>query len=386
MVRNLKNFSFIFSLIAYIYIYFTVVLQKSLENSEVITASFLMIITFLSFYAYGYRKDKINIKKKNIVTVSLISLILYFVLIYVLGLLTGFLRNSYSLTLSAIVKNTLPMVLIITSMELFRYNILEANRDKKYITILIIMLFTAIDVMFSIKAYNLIKVDEAFVFFATSLLPAVIKNSVLCYVTKNTGYKLSIVYRLVTEIYIYVAPIIPDIGDYLTSVLTSCFPLFLYIYISRIVQDYDEGEEIIVVRKAYKAYDFPVIATCIILFILISRIFPVFMIGIGSSSMSPVIKKGDVVIAVKPSSIDKIKKSDIIVYKNNKKSIIHRVVEIHKENGIYVKTKGDANNTVDSKNIKEEDIEGVVKYKIPYLAYPTIYVTEFLKKGGWLNE
>jgi len=88
----------------------------------------------------------------------------------------------------------------------------------------------------------------------------------------------------------------------------------------------------------------------VILIIIIARFATVFNGAtfpanvIASSSMEPVLKKGDIVIWI-PASMDDVKEGDIVVYRSIYGHIvIHRVVE--KRDGGLI-TKGDANNYTD---------------------------------------
>lgn len=96
-IKSKKNICLILSLFAYIFIYLFFLLDKVLKYSEVITASYLLFILFISLIFFGYQKDKKNFLKKKIFLIVLISLILYFLIIYGLGFIVGFLKNSYSL-------------------------------------------------------------------------------------------------------------------------------------------------------------------------------------------------------------------------------------------------------------------------------------------------
>ena len=96
--------------------------------------------------------------------------------------------------------------------------------------------------------------------------------------------------------------------------------------------------------------------------------------------MSPVIKKGDGVFVLKVKE-EQLKEEDIIVYQKGDKKIIHRIVEKENIDGKNVyKTKGDANNTIDASNITYDDIIGKVNFKIPFIAYPTVYLNELMNK------
>ena len=82
---------------------------------------------------------------------------------------------------------------------------------------------------------------------------------------------------------------------------------------------------------------------------------------------------------VKSSDIDNIKEKDIIYYRYGNKYITHRVVDIDVEDGSYIfYTKGDNNNDVDPWRVKESDIVGLVKCRIKYLGWPSVWVYELL--------
>ena len=89
-----------------------------------------------------------------------------------------------------------------------------------------------------------------------------------------------------------------------------------------------------------------------------ANIFGYTFFEVATGSMADTINIGDVVI-VKIN--DRIKKNDIIVYKEENSFITHRIIEINEESII---TRGDANNSED-KPIQTSQILGKVIYIIP---------------------
>ena len=68
---------------------------------------------------------------------------------------------------------------------------------------------------------------------------------------------------------------------------------------------------------------------------------------------------------------------DILVFKNEGVIYIHRIVEISKKNkDITIYTKGDNNAMNDEFTTSKEEVIGVVKQKIKYIGYPTIWLSE----------
>ena len=96
-----------------------------------------------------------------------------------------------------------------------------------------------------------------------------------------------------------------------------------------------------------------------------------------SGSMEPTIKTGSIILT-KPTGDYKI--GDIITFGPITKTVpptTHRITEIKVQGGnpIYI-TKGDANNSIDSREIQKSDILGKMIVKIPYLGY----VIDFVRK------
>ena len=81
-----------------------------------------------------------------------------------------------------------------------------------------------------------------------------------------------------------------------------------------------------------------------------------------SGSMEPEISVGDYVIIKKPKKED-IQKGTIITFEQDGVLVTHRVESVVSD-GVY-STKGDANNTVDSKLVKFENILGISTLVVP---------------------
>jgi signal peptidase I len=94
------------------------------------------------------------------------------------------------------------------------------------------------------------------------------------------------------------------------------------------------------------------------------------ILSVLSGSMEPTIKTGSIVV-VKPEK--DYKKDDIITFIDPDKprySVTHRINKIQKVKGeIIYSTKGDANKTSDTNNIRINDIKGKVLISIPLLGY-----------------
>ena len=105
--------------------------------------------------------------------------------------------------------------------------------------------------------------------------------------------------------------------------------------------------------------------------------------------MYPKIKKGDAVIIHKIKSAKELKVWQVIAFKSGNKVYVHRLIQIEeKDNKVYYRTKGDANNTPDYMDLTLKDVKGIVKFDVPYIAYPSVYLSEFMskEKKGWKEK
>ena len=103
-----------------------------------------------------------------------------------------------------------------------------------------------------------------------------------------------------------------------------------------------------------------------------ANFFGYSLFEVQTGSMHGTIEAGDWIV-VKATKDVKVK--DIITYKHGKDFITHRVVEIYK--GSYV-TKGDANKSEDVNMVSQSQVRGVVQFRIPLIAYPTIFFNDFV--------
>lgn len=92
---------------------------------------------------------------------------------------------------------------------------------------------------------------------------------------------------------------------------------------------------------------------------------------VNSGSMAPSIKTGSLILSQKTKDV---KKNDVITFfypLNDVKYVTHRVAAIEQvnKNEVVYRTKGDANNSIDSQFVRPEAVYGKVLFAIPTLGY-----------------
>ena len=376
-IRSLKNSILVMLLVSYIVFYKLFLFQNYMKYSEIISASFAIVLLGIAIAFLGFRRDKSTVLSKNVMRVVIFYLFLVFFVMYGLGIIVWFLKNGYSMALFNLFDNMFSPIVIIIAIELFRYVFISANKDKKISIILVTTLLIIFEIAISIRTLSLDDLALLFNQTATIILPVIFKNILLSYMTYHVGYKVPIIYRLVMDTYIFIVPIIPNLGDYVNSMILISLPILIYISSFTMIDDRITRPEPIFNKSNFTAWDIPVTIILVTLIALISGFFPLYMIGIGSQSMDPTIHKGDAVILKKVTEKTELKKGDIVAYSNGKLIIVHRIVEVKKDgkNLTYI-TKGDNNNGNDPRPVSRSQVKGTVKFKIPVIAWPTVWLTE----------
>ena len=371
----------ILEIILLIFLLFNSFLFK-IANMYVISGIMLPFL-ILMIVLNGFEKDNYRYKKDVLLNI-IIFLLMYYFITYFLGLFSGFVKSSYSLSFINIIKNTFPVIALILISELMRYVLF--NKTKRNLPCLIIgcLLFVMVDVNTMVHIYDVKTALGITKMICLVVFPSITKNIFLTYLTMKVGYKNGIIYRLITELSTYLLPIFPDFGEYINVLLKTVLPIAIMARLNNMFNYYS-------VRKIKDSrynnrklvlYSFITFALLTIV-LLTSGLFTYQALTIGSGSMSPAIEKGDVIVlkSMKNEEARKIKKGDVLVYNHDNKIIVHRVIK-KSNNGetISFKTKGDYNNAKDSWTVKQEDVIGIVKFRIRWVGMPTVALNELLNK------
>lgn len=373
-----KKLIIINMILLYVFINRFVIIPKILMYSEGITSSFCIILAILAIIFFGYPKIITNENTSKFRKLTLFSIFIYLLILYTTGLAIGFLSNSYSLQPLSIINNIYNVAFFAIAIEVFRYVFINAKENygqKGYIYV-ITFLITLLEVNLYMGDYSLSTITASFKFITLTFLPIFIKNITLSYLTSKTDYKAAIIYRFIMDIiYVYIMPIQPDLNDFFQSITTILLPYIMLIYATRITDTKEKVEiedYISENKKIIKLSDIPYMAVMAVFACVIIGIGPFKLIGIETGSMTPVIKVGDGVLINKLCNRDELKEGDIVAYINDENVIVvHRIYKVNKDKTFI--TKGDFNNSADLKYVTKSQIKGKVMFKIPFIAYPSIY-------------
>lgn len=337
---------------------------------------FFIGLLFLFKFIFGFEKDK-HRYTKNVIIEIFIILLMFFIIFYLFGLIVGFVKNNSYLNFYGLSNIIIPIFITIILKEVLRYEILMKACDNKLLIILSCILFIIFDLFNSFSLNDFSSKYNIFLFISLNLIPAISNNVVCTYLSIKSGYKPLIFYQIIIQLYSYILPIIPDVSEYILSLIGLLLPIIIG---RKIYNDFRvENDEYI--GRNYKKKDYLILgfSSFIVIFLVYfcSGYFKYHVIAIASGSMHPYLNKGDLVVIEKINKDTKLKKGMIIAYKYNGVTIIHRinrVVKINNEDIFY--TKGDSNNEEDKYKVKKSMISGIVKGNIDYVGWPIVWLNE----------
>lgn len=361
---------YILELILLFFLLFT--LFESNIISKTILATILLIYMFVCYFLLR-KKKTLPFYHKQVTVLMFIFAFIYLAVFYLMGFYFGYYEASVKLSWWSLYKYIIPLTIVIISSEVIRYILLSQKSSKPKFIVFTIMVL--IDLIIYTGIYDLSNLDDFLTVIGFILFASVACNLLYNYMSIRYGYKSIIVYRLITVLYVYFFPIIPDVYIFFRSVLRMIYPYLIYLVIDytyskrNLIADYVNER-----KRVLRTTLLVVFATLIAM--LVSCQFRFGILVIGSGSMTGVLDKGDATIFEKYSD-QTINEGDVIIFNRDNTRIIHRVVEKKEINGITrYYTKGDANSQLDEGYVTDVDIIGITKFRIKYIGFPSIWIKD----------
>lgn len=334
-----------------------------------------LILTFFTFIVRILIKGKktTSIYKNQVAWLMTGFSIIYIFVFYILGIYFGFYKSSILFGINTIINFIIPLTFIILSSEIIRKTlIVQKGKISRFFVFVIMVL---IDLIVYSGVYNINKLDDVLMILGFILFASIACNLLYNYITIRFGVKGIIIYRLVTILYVYIIPYVPDVYIFFRAFLRMLYPFIIYLVLeytysktNYAIEYKDKNKRIIEVIISF-------VFTCLIV-ILVSCQFKYGILVIGTGSMSGTIDVGDVIL-YKTYQQETIEEGDIIIYNNNGLKMIHRVIKIENVNNVYhYYTKGDANQKEDENYRLKKDIVGIVKFKIKYIGFPSLWIRD----------
>lgn len=368
-----KIIEYIFAIILLCILFFNLFVLNVFNNKYVFAIFLLIYLIICGIFVKGRKIENKN-KRNVIILVTALSFV-YLLSIYIIGLFSGYYRNSTSFSIKVLLNRIIPISAIVIISELIRYKFLTKD-DKKSATMITISLIL-VDILINIKLYNIFNLEELLALIGYVGLVSISTNLMCNYMVKRYGYMANIIYRIITTMYIYIFPILPDIYMFFQTVLKIIYPYITYLIID-FAYATDNFKMVIKNSKTNFIGLLITIILSIAIVLLVSCKFRYGIMAVGSPSMTGSINKGDAIIFEQYTG-QELEEGQVIIFNKENVVTIHRIQDIQILNGdtIYY-TKGDYNEQQDKGYRKSEDIIGVVKFRLINIGWPTIWLNEFI--------
>lgn len=353
--------------------------------SRWIMAIILSLYAIICHKLLKRKKDK-SYHKDKVFIIMIIFALIYLGVYYLLGLHFGLVQSKILLGVKTLFNIILPLSISIISAEIIRDIFLSQKIEFSYkktnidlspaLTFLGMVL---VDLLIYTGVYDLKSLDSFLTALGFVLFSSISCNLLFNYVTTKYDSKGIIIYRLITTLFYYIIPVVPDIYIFFRSFLRMLYPYIQYVILEKFFTKYDLAISYAEKRKTIICNTILMIITILII-MLVSCQFKHGIMVVGSRSMTGSIDKGDAVIFEQYRG-QKIENGQVIIFNKDNITTIHRVIKIENVNGnnrYY--TKGDANSKNDKGYITTDKIYGIVNFKIKYIGKPTLWVRSIFNK------
>ncbi len=305
----------------------------------------------------------------------------YFAVVYVLfqvmlGLFLSFGLSPYDHSYKGILTNIIFVGTRLIGLEMIRNTIVQTfTKKEKITTFIIIACFITITTL-SFHHYTRLNNMKSLVTYCAELfLPCFSENLFLTYVVYLGGPVPAILYKSIMEGFHWFSPILPNLNWLTKALFGILLPLFYFLILLNMRLTATRRT-----RKTNKEKE-SLLGWLFISFISILAIwfvmgvFPIYPSVVVSGSMKPMIQPGDIILVKKVTSLEEIRKEDVIQFELDGILISHRIIKINNTyEGVSYETKGDNNSVADSRLVHPEQLKGKIVKVVPKLGLPTLLI------------
>lgn len=341
----------------------------------IINPVFYIVIAIILRILIGKQINNSKITKKS-KEYAVIGALAYIIISLLLGLIVTFGKNPYSKTLLGVLTNIWIFGSVVISKEYIRYKLINNvyEKDKIKIAVLISIVYVIVDM--NINRFVTENLTAIFVIkqIFVNIIPLIVKNILFSYIAIYADFRVSIIYQLIIDAYLWLSPILPNLNWMMDSILEISVPIVLLMYLQYIKTKnsiYKSKEDLL---RSDPRNAIPIVIVIVLAMWFAVGVFPIKPVSIASGSMFPEIHVGDIAL-IKKCNANDIIVGDIIQYQMEGYTVIHRVIEKKQKNGEYIFiTKGDNNKSQDLNPVNEDQVIGKCIFKIRYLGYPAIWL------------
>jgi signal peptidase len=299
------------------------------------------------------------------------------------GLVYGFGRSPYGFRLEVLAANFLYWGTMLVAVELCRASmVLSMARRHALLALVSASLFCSMFGIPMAKWASLSGPGNLLAFTGGTFLPALAENILASYLVLVGGPAISILYRSILQAFAWDSPFLPDLPWMVKALLGTVVPALMLIALTSASQARLQSRE----RGPARAMNPWAGWVLVVCFGVAMLWFNAGYLGLSPSvisgqSMLPALAAGDLVITRDVAAED-VHVGDIIRFRQGEVDVIHRVVDIVRDDGgVFFVTRGDANNVADGR-VPLTAFEGKVIAVVPKIGWVTLGVRRVVQRLG----
>ena len=136
------------------------------------------VVFFILYLIFGYEKKNKRFTYETMFYVFSYTII-YLITTYIIGIFSGFSSSIYSFSISNIIQNILPYLLVILSGEFLRSEITRKCENSMLAFVLVTFALVLVDASLFLTTFDVADGDGQIKFICNIILPSVSKNILL---------------------------------------------------------------------------------------------------------------------------------------------------------------------------------------------------------------
>ena len=380
-MRKVKGLFLIILSLVFTYFYFVFIKEACPNSAPCIMASFVCILAYLAYEFYGFPKFNDTPIQVTVIRGIIAIMIIYFVVLYLLGIFSGYLKNTYSLT-------TLMVVISLIATEIFRYILINANRDSDLFPFLTTLTLIILEVFSVLDVNIMISTGSIAIYIATIITPIIIRNILLTLYCQHLNIRIAIIYSIIVLQYRSIIPIIPKLDDFIYSYADILLSFLVLTMSYRVIIKNYEGYPMIGLKDGFSFLDILIFIFFVSFGILVSGVTPVQLYVTTNKINHVSIEKGDAPIVLKGVNPFSLREKDIIMYLNENNELkvypINLVdiikptnAEEKEQRQLYILNDDNELELIDNKRIKAKVI-----FNLKYVFKPSLDAKKYLGGGA----
>ena len=193
--------------------------------SRIILAVIFTICSAVTWFFLKKRKVE-SIHARKVTMLLTFFGIIYLIAFYLMGMYFGFTQALIKFGSWSLLNYIIPTAVIIISSEVMR-NVLLAQKGKLS-NVLTFLIMVMIDMVIFVDLYNVSGFTEVREVIGFTVLGSIASNLLYNYTSNRYGIVGNIVYRMLTVLYVYIIPIIPDVHIFIRSILRMVYPYIIF--------------------------------------------------------------------------------------------------------------------------------------------------------------